>query len=296
MDAHVGELTEELSQVLQRTDTDKIKEIIYQLLQDPSKIVLRTTRVEELPFDKVGTFFNVEHHVLAATSFFRTYQTFGAKTRAVVFGHKQQGKTQFLYFVTKLLQALGEGVVYLDKSIAPAERMEVAKVKRKTCCLHEWQKELVAFLGQKQCAETVNKALAQFADDGKPGSFRDFFVVLEDFTENTEARVWMIVDEAATEEISSFPIVLPKDQDPSNFHFVLTGSVGIARFTSDRHLDKAVWDLPLFSPSEAATLAEKLHAALPKLEGVDVDLWDALGVKKSQANAALDLENLGATL
>ena len=74
---------------------------------------------------------------------------------------------------------------------------------------------------------------------------------------------------------------------------MLTVSVGIARFTSGRHLDKGVWDLPLFSPSEAATLAVKLHAAL-QLQ--DVDLWDALGVKKVEANAALDLENLGATL
>ena len=37
---HVGELAEALGPVLQRKDTEKIKEIIHQLLQDPSKLVL----------------------------------------------------------------------------------------------------------------------------------------------------------------------------------------------------------------------------------------------------------------
>jgi hypothetical protein len=100
-----------MSPVLQHIDTDKIREIIHQLLQDPSKLVLRTTRIKKLPF-------NIEHQLVAATSFFRTYHTFGKETRAVVFGHKQQGKTQFLFFPTKLLQALGEGVVYLGMDVA----------------------------------------------------------------------------------------------------------------------------------------------------------------------------------
>ena len=48
---HVGELAEVLGPVLQRKDTDKIKDIIHQLRQDPSKLVLRTERVNELPFE-----------------------------------------------------------------------------------------------------------------------------------------------------------------------------------------------------------------------------------------------------
>ena len=291
---HVDELAMELAMVLQRPDIDTTKEIINHLLQDPSKLVLRTTRLKKLPLDKLHLFFNVEHHIEAATSFFKKYRTFGEDTRAVVFGHKNQGKTQFLYFLAKLLQALGEGVVYLDKSIVPGENEKLTDVEDDGCCLHKWQQELLVFLGQNEGAEKVKSALEQFAAEGRRESFGEFHTALRSCVRRHKLRVWMIVDEAATEEIGSFPIVLPKEQTPSNFHFVLTGSVGIARFTSDRHLDKWVWDLPLFTPAKAAVLAVKLHAAL-QLEGVD--LWDALGVKRSPANpAAFDLEHLGAAL
>jgi hypothetical protein len=33
-----------------------------------------------------------------------------------------QGKTQFLFFVFRLLQAMGEYVIFLDKSILPLKR------------------------------------------------------------------------------------------------------------------------------------------------------------------------------
>jgi hypothetical protein len=60
------------------------------------------------------------HSVRCATDFFRNYGA-GSNTLSVIFGHKNQGKTQFLYFLAQLLIGLGEGVIfliYIDKSAA----------------------------------------------------------------------------------------------------------------------------------------------------------------------------------
>jgi hypothetical protein len=63
--------------------------------------------LEEIGEEQLYAVFNSQHHLQAATQLFR----FLAKLRrkvAVVYGHKTQGKTQFLFFVFKLLQAMGE--------------------------------------------------------------------------------------------------------------------------------------------------------------------------------------------
>eukprot|EP00978_Attheya_sp_CCMP212_P024948 scaffold79290_cov41-Attheya_sp.AAC.4 len=284
---HVEELAEALSPVLQCTNTDTIKEIIHQLLQDPSKLMLRTTRVEELPFDKVDRFFNVEHHILAATSFFRMYHAFGKRTRAVVFGHKNQGKTQFLFFLIKMLQALGEGVVYLDPKVAPVAEDKVTaewlteKARQLDTNLAEWKGPFVAFLRKYEAtglgawtkswfvaqdpvaveASKAARALDVFATEGAPTHFMEFQIALFNFVKASKMRVWMIVDKAIKYD-SRFKIPWPQEQETDFFHFIMTGSIGIHDFVSMHGLSSWVWDLPVFTPQEAAAFALKLATAL----------------------------------
>jgi hypothetical protein len=291
-DVHVTELANALAVLLSR-GVGKIKEVIGNLLESPSELVKQTSRVDDLDVDDSSAVFIMDHHVTAAAAFFVQYKHFKKRTRAVVFGHKHQGKTQFLFFITKLLQALGEGVVYLDKSIAPKGDKKKADVKAKHFCPYVWQEKLVAFLGEKEGAEAVVTALSTFRDDGLPGDFEMFHDALRDFTRATGARVWLIVDEAASEELKTFRSYMPEEQEPDIFHSIITGSVGIASFVSDRHLEKWTWDLPLFAPLEAAQLATKLLTA--KQSDNDVDMWDALGIKKSENNATAN-QDLGDAL
>jgi polynucleotide 5'-kinase involved in rRNA processing len=121
MDGAVETLAKAVLPVLKGRDDlneAKVGEIIKALLETPKDLIMDSDRVltmkDEMSAEALALVFNMEHHIVAATSFFNKYCGFKRNTRAVVFGHKNQGKTQFLFFLTKLLQALGEGVVYLD--------------------------------------------------------------------------------------------------------------------------------------------------------------------------------------
>jgi hypothetical protein len=70
--------------------------------------------------EKLYVVFNFEHHVASAFTLFHSFDL--EETTAVVYGHKHQGKSQFLFFLVQLLQELGEVVIYLDKSILPTIR------------------------------------------------------------------------------------------------------------------------------------------------------------------------------
>ncbi|KAG9399983.1 hypothetical protein AC1031_010903 [Aphanomyces cochlioides] len=72
----------------------------------------------------------------------------------------------------------------------------------------------------------------------------------------------MLVDEATSDRLQNFPIVWPEEQYLTPFHFILTGSAGIAKFVAERHLERQVWDLPLFDLQETANLALRLQDAL----------------------------------
>ncbi|KAF0717947.1 hypothetical protein As57867_001994, partial [Aphanomyces stellatus] len=203
------------------------------------------------------------------------------QTCAVVFGYKQQGKSQFLYFLAKLLIELGEGVVYLDQTIAPKRGKVVAKVDPKihpNCCLALWQSNLEAYLLNHdgvssdsysvKLRTTVLDALKKFSHDGKPESFSDFCFQLEDLCQFRKLRVWMIVDEATSDDLE------------------------MAQFVTKQHLETEVWDLPLFDSGETAKLAKDLQVAL----GIPNQmLEDALGFNMIQ-DEQVHWANLGEAL
>jgi hypothetical protein len=235
---------------------------------------------DEVNEDTLAVIFDFKHHLTAATEFFKTFAGFGRHTRAVIFGHKNQGKTQFLFFLTKLLQALGEGVVYLDPDVS----LEKGKFKEDDDAeevennLTIWRGQLETFLDKQTDHDTVKEVkekLDEFAKNANSINFKGFRKVLSKFVKKESVRVWLIVDETAKYH-DMFDIPWPTGQGRDLFHFVLTGSKGISSFVGKRSLKAWVWDLPVFSPNETAVFAVKLAQALElPLE----DLYDALGVK-----------------
>ena len=282
-----GNLAKALAPVLGRDDdVDKISAELLELLQKPLLLIKKTTRVEVFTDEQLLKVFNIGHHVESAKKFFEHLSPkgglLGSVVRrrepkcAVVFGHKQQGKSQFLYFLAVLLQKLGEGVVYLDKSIAGG----VMKLHKAECCFHVWKTNLETFLekvsdqvaGTSDVAKYANAALASLTTFAKNGTHDKFAKFHEDLdmcisevrqlSHSPPVRLWMIIDEASSDEMRPFLIDLPEEQAESTFRYILTGSVGISHLVAERHLQNFVWDLPLFTRSESASLTWKLHEVL----------------------------------
>jgi len=90
-----------------------------QLLLDQKEWIYRSQRVENLlkilNQEQLYSVFNSQHHIQSASHLFEFLKNEGS---CVVYGHKVQGKTQFLFFVFKLLKAMGEKVLFLDKIIS----------------------------------------------------------------------------------------------------------------------------------------------------------------------------------
>lgn len=96
----------------------------------------------------------------------------------------------------------------------------------------------------------------------------------------TKARVWVIADEATNFD-TRFGVPWPEEREDDDFHFILTGSMGIATFVHKRHLEKCVWDLPLLSATASANFACKLAVEL------DLDLvklYEIFNVKLAPAD------------
>ena len=91
--------------------------------------------------------FDLDHHVNAAKGLFKKFFLDAADV-SVLFGHKNQGKSQFLFFLFRLLQELGEYVVYLDKTIVPAEIENgtyVMDSEDPDYCVKYWMKSFLKF-------------------------------------------------------------------------------------------------------------------------------------------------------
>ncbi|KAG9400044.1 hypothetical protein AC1031_010962 [Aphanomyces cochlioides] len=162
----------------------QIKQVIEDLLASPSLLIKPTQRIDE--FENADEFINMDYHIKAATSFFSTLHEFRKRKCAIVFGQKQQGKSQFLYFLAKLLIALGEGVVYLDQTIAPPIGKRLAVID-KDCCLNLWQPSLETFL-KANGGQAVLVALELFrkvgdygVEFGDPEQFKMFYTILRVF-------------------------------------------------------------------------------------------------------------------
>jgi hypothetical protein len=112
--------------------TTNINDIYYKV-KDEEQWVKPTSRVEEI-INEIGqkdsciiyNTFIFDHQVRSAD---QLWSQMNQKYRpyAVITGHDRQGKSQFLHFVLRVLQAMGEIVLYFDKTIIPTLQVEDKK-------------------------------------------------------------------------------------------------------------------------------------------------------------------------
>jgi hypothetical protein len=128
------------------------KGAVQQLL-DQKNWIYRSKCVEDL-LDKLKkeeelySVFNSKHHIDSASRLFNFIKD---KEACVIYGHKSQGKTQFLFFVFKLLQALKEKVLFLDRTMLPLEDDNEIEINNANFCGHLWKDSLQIEGNVKTC-------------------------------------------------------------------------------------------------------------------------------------------------
>jgi hypothetical protein len=240
------------------------------------KWIYPSERVEKL-LDKLNekqlySVFNSQHHIRSSTLLFQFLAPMKKKV-SVVYGHKTQGKTQFLFFLFKLLQAIGEKVLFMDRTIVPLEYNNRIGIKSGNFCGNLWRQDFV------KINSPVKDTLDQFYRDAHPDTFGAFLFALWEYTLSSGSRIWIIVDEVSMFE--KFPIRLPEEQDLGPFNWIITGSAGIGSWVANRHLEKLVFDLPLFTKVECFEFANNLSNSLginleTRIDGVPfegIDNW-----------------------
>ena len=82
---------------------------------------------------------------------------------------------------------------------------------------------------------------------------------------NSEKRVWVIIDEVVL--FQRFPIDLPEEQNMGPFNWIITGSAGIGSWVAKRHLEKLVYDLPIFTKAEdrKSTRLNSSHSSVSRM-------------------------------
>ena len=235
-----------------------------QLLLDQKEWIYHSKRVgdllkKQLIMDQLYSVFSSDHHVRSAALLFGFLKD---EDCAVVYGHQAQGKTQFLFFVYKLLQAMGEKVLFLDRSILPVDRNTIQVYSDKFCGRF-WKDSL-------QIEGDVKIALTKLYEDAIVESFQDFISELRKYastqsnpstpsTEGSKPRIWVIVDEVV---FFQKYITFPDEHDLGPFKWIVTGSAGIGTCVADQHLKERVFDLPIFDRDECRIFAEQLCNAL----------------------------------
>jgi len=226
------------------------KGAVQQLL-DNKDWIYRSKRVEDLleklKKEELYSVFNSKHHIDSTSRLFNFIKD---KKACVVYGHKSQGKTQFLFFVFKLLHALKEKVLFLDRTMLPLEFNNKIAVKSTQFCGNLWQNDFI------EMGLDVKETLDIFYQNSTPQSFGEFLFALFEHTQTSKASVWILVDEVVLFE--KFPIRLPEEQDLGPFKWIVTGSAGISSWVAKRHLEKFVFDLPLFTKVECSDFAHIL--------------------------------------
>jgi hypothetical protein len=114
-------MTERLKNALVELDLD-VPNNVYDQLKNKKNWIQITYRVNKfktkIGIDDLYEIFDYDHHFISAVGLFESLKM-RDDSIAVVLGQKQQGKSQFLFFMFKLLQELDEIVLFLDRNILP---------------------------------------------------------------------------------------------------------------------------------------------------------------------------------
>jgi hypothetical protein len=266
-------------------------DVIYEKVKNSQDWVKTTERVSELvgairniPNEtypdgctKICDIFSFDHHKRSATELWNQINL-NYRARAVVFGHKNHGKTQFLFFLLRVLQEMGEYVVYFDKTIIPVKRdketnMLMIDSSHSQYCVKYWRDQLC----NKMLTDELKSRIDEFDEVASLSNFREFMQELKKYSRSSKQRVWVIVDEvpALDKEYDSIPLLeLPEEQMDSPFNFIVTGSAGMGKWVGDQHLEKSVFDLPPFTKEEGMKFASSL---LKSFDKTDIEFAEYFG-------------------
>ena len=251
-----------------------MEEQLKDLLVNHSDELIKPTKrlIDELPEHLRNVkqiFFNFQHDIDSAIGFF---QSFHGK-QSVIFGHKNQGKSQFLYFLARILQEVGEFVFFCDAFCFKQKNMILydsqSCLNPESCSVAKKLKEAIdSFEYPEKFTESVSdpfEKLLNSNQENRPKMMKKFLSTLSHLSEFQ--RVWVFIDEATSFALPDYcralSRFLPKEQISAPFHLIITGSKGMSTLVAKNHLDKWVWDLPVFTEVESSSLA--------------VDLWKLLG-------------------
>ena len=219
--------------------------------------------------------------LFAAAEFFKARTKKHRYTTALI-GHKWNGKTQLLYFVARLLQKLGEPVVYVDQTVLTKGNQ--AFVQSTDACIHVFQDQLKKLL--TPAFADIGVLLDKFARSGKRDDFVEFHTQLKICIARTKERVWLIADECP-KIVDEHDYLFPEAQGILNFRLIATGSNKMMDLIQKQHWSNVIIEMPLLSPKQQATLALNVTPEQNRRE-----LWTKVDAKYIDGAEAENLQSL----
>jgi hypothetical protein len=155
------------------------------------------------------------------------------KNVSVVLGHTNHGKTQFLFFLVRLLQELDEKVIFLDRTILPdtttSTKIHSTNLKmfpdKLDYCVQYWSDDIGAYFNDTTVGIALQKNLKK--------TILYFILInsihcLNSASITEKKNVWMIIDDVSLLDVSygncKF-IDLPREEERTPFNFIVTGNV-----------------------------------------------------------------------
>ncbi len=108
--------------------------------------------LEKISKEQLYSVFNSHHHIDSASHLFNFIKYYDS---CVVYGHKCQGKAQFLFFVFKLLQAVGEKILFLDRTMLPSDFNNLVNIYSESFCGNLWRDTFCQLNGEVKDASSA---------------------------------------------------------------------------------------------------------------------------------------------
>ena len=145
------EIIERVAQLLSKhlgPGIDEVKKAVNDILQldlvKPTKRVGSFCEAHIIPKEV----FDFNHSLRCVAEMFQSMSDKGSELSSIIVGHKNQGKSQYIYFLMMLLQQLGEIVLFLDDTVLRTKGLVSDAIgEEKKFCIKLWQKSFNKALG-----------------------------------------------------------------------------------------------------------------------------------------------------
>jgi hypothetical protein len=195
---------------------------------------------------------------------FKLRNTATYSLKAILCGHKKQGKSQLLHFFMVLFQNLGELVVYLDQGTVPnfyTNKVDDADHIYAREWKHVYEKNAEVFRNNMENNKRLDvcvTAINAFADNGRKDDFLKIMEKFTDFASENEKKIWILVDEVTRWIENKYTFLPSNDQEPSPFLFILTGNDKMGVWTDSCGFKKDIVDMPFLDKVSGWNLALSL--------------------------------------